>query len=387
MAPWSLPKISKASLGILSRLIGRVPGWAGALWVVGIGFALVVGSVLSWWFWEELHDNQKSLSETVRNLSLVIGGVVAVLLAVWRSRVAERQAKAAQSQAKASQQSLLNEHYQKGAEMHGSDVLSVRLGGVYALRSLTDDHPEQYHLQVMRLLCAFARNPIKDDTIETESLETQPRKRLREDVQAVIEAIGLRSETALDFERKEAAKLHPWARPADREKQFRQLLLQLDGANLSEGVYLEKLNLSGASLSGADLSGSAFIEGVDLSSTALFETNLSGVQFGLAEVEFSGAFLKETNLSEATLQTDFSVFMDFTNSTDFDAEDDEVRPYAAAEGVNLSSACIHGGKGLAQHQLDSGCFWANPPPTGINRCAKTGEILVWPEKPRLAPTW
>ena len=112
------------------------------------------------------------------------------------------------------------------------------------LRSLTDDHSEQY-LQVMHLLCVFARNPIKDDTIETESPETQPgspddpartRKKLRDDVQAVIEAIGLRSEAALDFERKEAAKINPRARPVDREKRFRQRLLKLDGADLSGGV-------------------------------------------------------------------------------------------------------------------------------------------------------
>ena len=358
-------------------LIGRVTGWAGSRWVAGIvaaalvGLALALSAVLgsAWddfWRWLRLDGGARveSHSTTVRNIGLVVGGFVAVAVAVWRSRVAERQVKA-------SQQSLLNERYQKGAEMLGSDVLSVRLGGIYALRSLTNDHPEQYHLQVMRLLCAFARNPIKDDTIETESPETQPgspddsartRKKLRDDVQDVIEAIGLRSEAALDFERKEAAKINPRARPVDREKLFRQRLLKLDGADLSGGVYSEKLNLSGASLFGADLSCSAFVEGVDLSSTVLYETNLSGARFGLVEVEFSGAFLEETNLSGATLQTDFTVFMDFN---------------AHAKHVNLSSARIHGRKGLTQHQIDNGCFWAKPPPKSINRCAETGEPLNW----------
>ena len=52
-----------------------------------------------------------------------------MLLAVWRSIVAERQADTAQ-------QSLLNERYQKGAEMLGNEVLSVRMGGIYALGRL-----------------------------------------------------------------------------------------------------------------------------------------------------------------------------------------------------------------------------------------------------------
>ena len=348
--------------------------WVVGIWVVGIVAVAGGGPALSWMFWEDLRGGQ------VRNAALVIGGATALLLAVWRSRVAERQAKAAQSQVKASQQSLSNERYQKGAEMLGSDVRSVRLGGVYALERLAEEHPEQYHLQVMRLLCAFARNPINDDTIETESPETpddpaRPSKRLRDDVQAVIEAIGSRSEAALDFERKEAAKLHPDAEPADREKQFRQRLLKLDGADLSGGSYWEKMNLSSASLSRADLSGSEFLDGVDLSYTALNETDLSGTQIALLEVKFSGASLKETNLSNATFRADFTVFTDLTGSN---------VEAALAHHVNLSSTnIVSAGKnrGPTQHQIDIGCFWANPPPHGIDRCAETGKPLIWKPHP------
>ena len=96
--------------------------WVVGIWVVGIVAVAGGGPALSWLFWEDLRGGQ------VRNAALVIGGATALLLAVWRSRVAERQAKAAQSQVKASQQSLSNERYQKGAEMLGSDVRSVRLG-------------------------------------------------------------------------------------------------------------------------------------------------------------------------------------------------------------------------------------------------------------------
>ena len=119
------------------RLIGRVLRREGFWWVAAIVAVLVIGSLLSWRFWDDLADDKESLSTTVRNIGLLIGGVVAILLAVWRSIVAERQADTAQ-------QGLLNERYQRGAEMIGSDVLSVRLGGIYALQRLAAEHPEQY---------------------------------------------------------------------------------------------------------------------------------------------------------------------------------------------------------------------------------------------------
>ena len=57
-------------------------------------------------------------------------GLIALPLALWRGHVAEQQANAAQ-------QSLRNERYQKGAEMLGSEVLSVRLGGIYGLQQFS----------------------------------------------------------------------------------------------------------------------------------------------------------------------------------------------------------------------------------------------------------
>ena len=69
----------------------------------------------SWRYWDNLGSDMESLSTTIRNVALVIGGSAAILLALWRSRVAERQAASAEG-------SLLNERYQKGAEMLGSPL-------------------------------------------------------------------------------------------------------------------------------------------------------------------------------------------------------------------------------------------------------------------------
>ena len=113
---------------------------------------LSVGLRLIWWQWDWLHaegSTTVSNSETLRNVGLLLGGALAFVFAGWRAWVAERQASAAQAQAataqaqadiaqqqvETAQQGLLNERYQRGAEMLGSPVLSVRLGGIYALRT------------------------------------------------------------------------------------------------------------------------------------------------------------------------------------------------------------------------------------------------------------
>ena len=165
---------------------------------------LAVGIFLSWHFWEELHRDEDSLSTTIRNLGLVIGGVVAIVLAFWRSIVSERQADTAQ-------RTLLYERYQKGAEMLGSNVGSVRLGGIYALERLADEHPDQYHVQVMNLFCAFVRDPFgandSQDEVDGEGEPPHAAAPLREDVQAVMNVIGARRAQHLSLEGEDGFRL------------------------------------------------------------------------------------------------------------------------------------------------------------------------------------
>ena len=110
--------------------------------------AVLIGSTLCWDSWR----GEESNGTAIRNLVLVMAAIAALPLAIWRSKVAERQAETAQ-------RGLLNERYQKGGEMLGSKELSVRLGGIYALARLAREYPGDYHTQIMNLLCAFVRNP------------------------------------------------------------------------------------------------------------------------------------------------------------------------------------------------------------------------------------
>lgn len=220
--------------------------WFGILALLFL--AAAVAASKEWWGW--LHPKEPttvSNSETLRNVGLLIGGGLAFVFAGWRAWVAERQANAtqtqaqmAQNQAATAQKSLLNERYQRGAEMLGSDVLSTRLGGIYALEGLAEEHPSQYHIQIMKLFCSFVRNPAPRSSGQDE-IGGDEVTEIREDVQAVMDAIGGRGVAGLAIE---------------KEVNF---TLDLHGADLSF-ARLSGANLEGANLTGAKLRFANFFE-------------------------------------------------------------------------------------------------------------------------------
>ena len=314
--------------------------WDAFWWIAGIILVLVTSLSLAWCYWEELRGNQESLSTTVRNVGLVIGGAIAILFAAWRSIVAEKQAATAQ-------RGLLNERYQQGAEMLGSEQLSVRLGGIYALARLAREHPGDYHTQIMRLLCAFVRNPsgkpveaplpTNDLTAQAEfgggfesydeddydaggqlreGVEVRP-QRVREDIQAVMTAIGQRSNEQINAEEGE------------------KYGLDLREADLKT-VYLADANLERANLYRANLEGAVII-GSNLDRAHLYEANLHGASL-------LGSTLRSSNLTVA----------------------------------DLSAADLRKCTTLTQEQLDRALAHEGPPPdlTGAVD-ADTREPLVW----------
>ena len=129
-------------------------------WILAWTIFLLVAASLVWIKFPEWLTGGESASTTIRNLGLIIAAVVGLPLAVWRSLIAERQAETAQHH-------LLNERFQKGAEMLGHPQLrSVRLGGIYVLAGLAREHPELFHLQVMQLFAAFVvTETTTDETI------------------------------------------------------------------------------------------------------------------------------------------------------------------------------------------------------------------------------
>ena len=227
----------------------------------------------------------------------------------------------------------------------------------HPLRRLAEEHPEDYHIQIMRLFCAFVRHP----TVPNHAY----RSPVALDVQEAINAIGYRSQAGLEIERDA------------------KYMLDLSAANLVE-ARLEEADLSGAMLDRADLGG-ASVAGIDLTDASLdgavfsyenkdapiyraifdkadlTDANLSGVH--LVNVDFTRTLLDRANLSQATLTR--------TNLT----------------GASLTETVLNGTRfvevnGLDQRELSRTDVDENNPPTFIGCVdARTGEELVWLSRP------
>ena len=268
----------------------KLPSWLRSFWS-GTGVGIIVVAVLFivgvlswlafcyWWDWSCREwlvtgsDCRESGSTTLRNLGFVVGGLLAIGFGIWRGFVADHQAKASQDQAKTSRRGLLNERYQKGAEMLGSSVLAVRLGGIFALQHLAEDEPKRYHVQVMRLFCAFVLNPRKDEILESRHASQPLTSRIREDVQAAMRAISNRNDGDIELERKEPFRLH-------------LVNVDLDDADLS-GANLTDANLAFANLTSVNLR-NAILTNVHLPFANLTGTDFSGA-VGVAQDELDQA--------------------------------------------------------------------------------------------------
>ena len=236
----------------------------------------------------------------------MVGGIVAIVTALWRSIVAETQATAATQQSQTGERVYLNERYRQAASMLGDNELPVRLAGIFALERLAEDHPGEFRLEAIKLLIEFVRTPpelkhpqpeVRDGWLQLERPAT------RTDVQAAVTAIGeMRRVDAIQNKREPV-----WLDFHDA---------QLCGVDLSymplRRVNLQHANLMFANLTSGDLTGAqlqwancrqAFLERADLSGAEMSDADFSGVR--ARKCKFRGAtmpaILIEADLEEADL--------------------------------------------------------------------------------------
>ena len=288
--------------------------------VLAVVTVVVIGVV--WWQWSWLNGGgsiTESNSTTLRNVGFVVGGVLAFAFAFWRSWVAAQQASAAQKQASTAQQGLLNDWHQRGADMLSNDVVAVRMGGIYALQKLAETHPEEFHLHVMWLLCAFVRNPPKDDALdEPKIVDWEPFDlSIRPDVQAAVSAIGERTLQQIELEQGFTVDLH--------------------GANLVRGHfrqhYLRGADLTWADLSGADLEAACLAE-ARLTYAKLYDVNLVGADLTettCTRSDFGNSNAQAANLSMSNLEGSIWVNANLKHA---------VLRFAMLKGADLSAATL-----------------------------------------------
>lgn len=311
-------------------------------WLAAAILLALLGSLLSWHFWPELKGDTESTSTTLRNIALVNGGVVAAVLAIWRSKVAENQVDASQLQADTAQFSFLNDRYERGATALGSAAITERLAAIYSLDQLAGEHPDLFETQALDLLCAFIRNArgsqtavASNNATKTRTLRWQPT--LAEDLQAAITVVGHHPQAGTHRESRIAHRLN--LRHANLEG------ADLDGLDLSqvdlshailtdarcrnvnftrsalEEATLHNTRLSGADLSRANLRGCKMVSCIaqsakfrrvhftfaDLSGANLARSDLRNTTFrrttlkqtSLREVDLSGARIQDSDLTHA----------------------------------------------------------------------------------------
>lgn len=298
-------------------------------------------------------DDRESYSTTIRNMGLLFGGALALWLAFSRGRVADRQARIAQ-------QNLLNDRFQKGMEKLGSGDISVRLGGIYELQRLAEEQPEQYHVSIMRRFCAFLRNPISDGSGREEVHEVgeppHEAPRIREDVQAVLEAIGSRCEEQIDIEGK--ARFQFKMRDSDMRN------AELSGANLTSAPWSDLRGISKMEV--IEFGNNVDFSGVKLCSAKLDLADMPNVNFEGACL--CGAWLGHTNLTGANLAG---------------ANLHEALTFGPIlTGARFSYEGMLPAKGIRQSDLDS-CYAdpMNPPDLSRVRDVETNKLLRWSGKP------
>ena len=346
--------------------------------LVVIAIAACVWDLMMHWdrlpiIWDWLRttsDGVESNSATIRNIGLVIAGLIALPLAIWRSMVAQEQANTAQ-------QSLLNERYQRGAEMLGSDVLSVRLGGIYALRSLAVERPIQYHIQAMQSLCAFVRNPTEYDPPPPGG---EPE--LREDVQVALDAIcdchniNTKLDSVTEF----------WLDLRNADLRGARLKCVDLSVKPSPSAKIINSHQSGADFAHAKLHSAkmayakfpcANFTEAKLPDADLYRANLSGAE--LFKTDLYCAKLSSANLSDANLSSTNLLNADLhgANLSDANLFNADLSG-ATLRRVDLSGAILSNVQGLTQAQLDqTRPYSARSPNLEGAFDAKTGKQLKW----------
>ncbi len=424
--PWSvrrgggddMMKMLKDRWGGASGL--AVPMWVWLKWLFPalLVLLLIVGALV--YLWEDIRHwagENSSNDEILRNLALAVGACLAAFiglpLAIWRSCVAHsqaetanRQAEIANRQAETSERGLRNARYQKGAEMLGSDTLATRQGGVYALEWLAREHPEDYHVQIMDLLCAFVRHPTrteaKDYHVQIMDLlcafvrhptRTEAKSDAGDTLRRAIVQRRRRSPTKTEAESDAGAAGAPKKKcPPDVEAAAKAVgncqgflsgkgrLMRIEddrrpdltGAKLTE-AHLEYAHLEGVDLRDADLEG-AHLRGAKLARADLRDARLEGVDLFVAHLE--GAKLFGANLTRAKLfhanLTD--AHLEGANLTRANLNNANLRGAylngANLNGADLAGTDLEGAIGLKQEMLDS----ARPSPPPKSR----PEGLSWP---------
>ena len=337
--------------------------------IAGLIAAVLAVTVIFWdWPHTGLVDRDERI-DVVRTIGLIVGGGLALVVAVWRG-------KTAQSQADIGELDLLNNRYDNGRTLLTSAEVVERLDGIRTLGAVAREDPRRFRNDVVHTLCAFARHLTNVEDSEGDPLiaplfrqsDQAPAMnyKRREEIEAAVRVVS---------ECNVAAKTEdPSTRPtinltgmALYEADFSRT--DLSGAIL-ERAQLIRVNLSGADLTGANLS-FADLRSADMTWARLASANMAIADLRQAQLgwaNFDRAQLQHAQMSRVNL-----LYANFSGA-ELSLGQDETHLPELTRNMREETAA----SGLTQDIVDR--MWAeddNPPKLDGVKDAETGEPIEW----------
>jgi len=284
--------VAWSALGLRPPIPAATPSWP---FVTTLG-TLIIWAVYLFWKvpqWQaaarrgkgglgekELFDIENAARGTIGQM---LGGVAVIsgLLFAWQQlgNTAET--------LRVSQQGQITERFTRAVDQLGSDDVTIRLGGIYALDRIAGDSPQDY-VPAMQVLASYVRGASPRSAAgSTPGPAGSAGRDFPIDVQAVLTILGGRTV--------------PWPAPRCLDLSGADLAFaNLANANLV-GICLERTDLASANLVGADL------QGTTMSGANPTHADLTGANLSLAVLDsavlrmasMAGANLTEANLLNA----------------------------------------------------------------------------------------
>ena len=273
------------------------PAWAAAMVTISIWAVYLLWKVPQWQAdsWARSGGaNPRELFEIENESRGTLGQILSGVAVLTGLIFAWQQLGQTSDNLRVSQEGQITDRFSRAVDQLGSDELTVRLGGIYALERIARDSPRDYG-PVMEVLTAFVRqeSPLPGDAAATPAASAP---QIPAEVAAVFKVIGRRTPEQITAEMEEGGCLELTG--------INAVGMDLAGYELRNTCW-DRSDLRGATLARADLSDTTF------AGSTLAQANLDGVvaqgasfnQADIAQANLSRADLRNANLLAADLST------------------------------------------------------------------------------------
>ena len=273
------------------------PAWAAAMITISVWAVYLLWKVPQWQAdaWARSGGaNPRELFEIENESRGTLGQILSGVAVLTGLIFAWQQLGQTSDNLRVSQEGQITDRFSRAVDQLGSDQLTVRLGGIYALERIARDSPRDYG-PVMEVLTAFVReqSPLPANAAGTPAASAPA---IPAEVAAVFKVIGRRTPEQITAEIEEGGCLDLTGINAVGE--------DLADYDLSHTCW-DRSDLRGATLARAELSGATF------AGSTLAQANLDGVaaqgaiynQADLTMANLSRADLRDANLLAADLST------------------------------------------------------------------------------------